>query len=74
MAVARATLIAVVDDDGEPALLDAWLERWQPHLRACSENMGCGCCVDIFEVIAPVEALAELPAQMRSNEAAVAAD
>jgi hypothetical protein len=74
MGWARATLIAAIDADGEQALLHTWLDRWQSRLRACSDNTGCGCCVDMFEVVAPAEALAELPAQMRSDEAAVAAD
>jgi hypothetical protein len=55
-----ATLIAVVDA-GERAVLDAWLERWRQRLAYCSENEGCGCCVDVYRVDAPLEALGELP-------------
>ncbi|MFT4249139.1 MAG: hypothetical protein QM581_14095 [Pseudomonas sp.] len=74
MAWARATLIAAVDADGEHERLHAWLDRWRLRRRTCSDNTGCGCRVDMFEVVAPVEALAELPARMRSHEAAMAAD
>ncbi len=64
----RATLTAVVDTPGEQALLDTWLDRWERRLHSCSENTGCGCCVDSFEVVAPAEALAELPEHMRADE------
>ena len=45
----------------EQAAVDAWLERWRPRLPFVSDNEGCGCCVDIYNVEAPPEALAELP-------------
>ena len=60
----RATLIAEIDAPGEQDLLLDWLDRWRGDLRACSENTGCGCCVDSFDVEAPEQALAELPRHM----------
>lgn len=66
----RATLTAELDTPGEQALLLDWLERWRGTLRACSDNTGCGCCVDSFAVEAPERALAELPAHMVSASAA----
>lgn len=65
MPIKRATLIAQTE---ERAVLNAWIERWRPSLRSLSQNQGCGCCVDIYEVEAPVEALAELPRQLLSWE------
>ncbi len=61
----RATLIVDVhrDPDGR-ARLDAWFARWEAELSHRSDNLGCGCCVDIFEVAAPDDALAELPGHL----------
>jgi hypothetical protein len=48
----------------EQAAVDAWLERWRSRLPFVSENEGCGCCVDLYRVEAPQEALDELPASV----------
>ena len=45
----------------EQAAVDAWLERWRSRLPFVSDNEGCGCCVDIYRVEAPQQALDELP-------------
>lgn len=57
----RATICVAVDGPEEVAAAEAWFARWRPHLFYCSENTGCGCCVDIWDVDAPPEAIAELP-------------
>lgn len=57
----RATLIVSVDEPREVAAAEAWFARWRPHLRYCSENTGCGCCVHIWDVEAPAGAVADLP-------------
>ena len=59
-ATQRATLIATTEM-GERKLLDQWMNKWKKKLPYCSENAGCGCCVDLYEVEAPKEALQELP-------------
>ncbi|HZU37632.1 MAG TPA: hypothetical protein VFA18_17055 [Gemmataceae bacterium] len=41
--------------------MDAWLERWGDSLPFLPANEGCGCCVDIYRVDAPPEALEQLP-------------
>jgi hypothetical protein len=45
----------------EQAAVNAWLTRWRPRLPFVSANEGCGCCVDLYRVEAPQEALDELP-------------
>ena len=62
----RLTILVEAD---QPALLnqvDAWFARWRERLVSCSENLGCGCCVHIWEVEAPAGAVAELPAEVWS--------
>lgn len=56
----KATLCTSVDS-GERQVVEDWLSKWRQSLGFCSENEGCGCCVDIYNVEAPEEALAELP-------------
>ncbi|MBB4130169.1 MULTISPECIES: hypothetical protein [unclassified Xanthomonas] len=60
----RVTVTALADNPGEQELLDDWLGRWKAQLRFLSENTGCGCCLDSFDVEVEAEALAELPATM----------
>lgn len=57
----RATILVSIDAAGEVEAATAWLDRWRPHLAYCSDDQGCGCCVEIWDVDAPAEALAELP-------------
>ena len=59
--MARATLIVEVDKPEEVAAMEAWFTRWQARLTHQSDNLGCGCCVDIWQIEAPQEAIDELP-------------
>ncbi len=58
-----ATVSVTIDNEREVEAVNAWFRRWGPRIRA-SDNDGCGCCVDIWRVEAPPEALAELPREM----------
>lgn len=57
--MATATVSVTIDNQREVAAVNAWFQRWGPKL-ALSDNQGCGCCVDIWDVVAPVEAFADL--------------
>lgn len=59
----KATIIVAVDDPAEAAAIEAWFSRWKEKLAFVSDNQGCGCCVDIWEVQGPPEAFDELPPQ-----------
>ncbi|MCC7054469.1 MAG: hypothetical protein IT355_14465 [Gemmatimonadaceae bacterium] len=68
MAVFSMRITIIVESDRPEALacVDAWMARWRERLASCSDNRGCGCCVHIWEVEAPDEAVAELPAAVWS--------
>jgi hypothetical protein len=66
--VPRLILCAVVDVPGEREFLQTWMNKWKGRLSSVSENLGCGCCVDLFEVEGPDMALAEVPEKMRSAD------
>jgi hypothetical protein len=63
----RATIIIKTDDPDEVTACDAWFERWDSSLTRKSDNYGCGCCVDIYDVEGPQEAIDALPAAIRTS-------
>jgi hypothetical protein len=63
------TIIADCDRPGERELLDSWLSKWRGRNTTISENEGCGCCVDMYRVTGPDEAMREVPAQMLADRA-----
>ena len=64
---ARATIVVEADRPDEVAAIDAWFARWQARLTHCSDNLDCGCWVDIWEVQGPQQAIDELPPGARSG-------
>ena len=65
--MSKATIIVEVDKREEVGVLERWLETWKPHLTYLSENLDCGCCVDMLKVEAPRDALDELPEHLLSS-------
>lgn len=61
MSQMRATIIVDKDASGEAEAVEAWFARWRPQLTYCSENKGCGCCVDLWDVEGPYLAIQEIP-------------
>jgi hypothetical protein len=70
----RVTIIADAHTP-EAEFVTAWLSRWKRRLDFVSDYEGCGCCVDIYRVAGPTEALDELPAVvLGGSEWSLAAD
>ena len=63
----RATTVVSTDSPGQVDAADAWFAKWGAALSYRSENAGCGCCVHIWDVDGPAEAIAELPPEVRSS-------
>jgi hypothetical protein len=63
----RATIIADADRLDQLAAADAWLAKWKTHLDYCSPNVGCGCCVEMWEIAGPAEVIETLPAIIRAG-------
>lgn len=53
--------ICIEAEDEPRRFVDDWLSRWKGKFVHLSENGGCGCCVDIYEIDGPLEAIQELP-------------
>ncbi len=63
----RATLIIDEDKAEQLAAFDTWLERWESSLDRKSENYGCGCCVHIFDVEGPQDAIDAIPESIHAE-------
>ena len=61
----RATIIAEVDAPGEAEAAELWLEAARSRLTYVSDQMGCGCCVVMWNIEGPAEVIATLPETMR---------
>jgi len=62
----RETIVVNKDKTDEATKVASWFDRWRDQLTFVSENQGCGCCVDMWEIEGPPEAIAELPQAVRS--------
>ena len=65
----RATIAIATDKPEEVEACDAWFERWELSLTRTSDNYGCGCCVDIYDVEGPEEAINSIPEAVRAGSA-----
>jgi hypothetical protein len=64
----RATIVVAIDDPAELDAVASWFYRWSEQILHRSDNHGCGCCVDIWEIEASAEAIAELPQKSYAGE------
>jgi hypothetical protein len=59
--MARAQIIIAVDQPADVAAFDAWLAGNESRLSFFSGNIGCGCCVDIYDVEGPEDVIRTIP-------------
>jgi len=59
--LAKATVIVAVDYPEEVRVVEEWFAKWCDHLTSVSDDYGCGCCVNLWDVEGPEEAIRELP-------------
>ncbi len=59
--MAMVQIVVDVDQPGQVDVVDAWFKKWRSRLTFVSGNTGCGCCVNIWNVEGPMEALREVP-------------
>ena len=62
----RATICVAVDFPDEVREVEAWFAAWRENLTYVSDNQGCGCCVDIWDVDGPREAIDVIPEHSQS--------
>lgn len=64
--MARATIIVDVNSPGEVQAAEDWFAAWRHRLTHCSDNNGCGCCVDSFDIEGPDDVIVTLPPEINS--------
>jgi hypothetical protein len=67
--MARATIIASADCQGEFESAQRWFREWWEALAVATENYGCQCCLHIWDVEGPQEAVDDIPHTLRSCSA-----
>jgi len=65
----RATIIVDVDHPDELRASEQWFAKWASMLTYRSENEGCGCCVNMWNVEGPHDAIADLPSGIKAQSA-----
>lgn len=63
----RATISTDRDEPETLAVFEAWMQKWRPRLTRISQNYGCGCCVDLYGVEGPDEAIDAIPEELRTT-------
>jgi len=61
----RETICVIVDDPASVRAAKDWLAANRHQLEYISENYGCGCCVDLYDLEGLEVVLATLPAELQ---------
>jgi hypothetical protein len=56
----KISVCIAVDDLKDVQDFRLWSTKWGAEIKV-GENRGCGCCVNIYDILVPTIALAELP-------------
>jgi len=65
--MARATISIAVDEPAQVRAGEEWLTANHSRLSFISENYGCGCCVDLYDMEGPDDLLATIPDLLRTT-------
>jgi hypothetical protein len=65
--MARESICVIVDDPGSVKAAEEWLTANRSRLDFLSENQGCGCCVDLYDLEGPEEVLHTIPQMLRCS-------
>ena len=60
----RESICVIVDDPASVKAADEWLKANRSRLDYLSENLGCGCCVALYDLEGPKEILHTIPPQL----------
>lgn len=56
----RVTVCISADKPEEGASFADWQQKWKDMIVFISEDYGCGCCVNLFDIEASEEAIADI--------------
>ena len=60
----RATVCLRADSIEEKVEFTAWQTTWKKRMTFVSHDYGCGCCIHIFDLEGPPEAIDALPPEL----------
>jgi hypothetical protein len=60
-AMHRATVCLWSDSIEEKVEFTAWQTAWKRKMKYVSQDYGCGCCIHLFDLEGPKEAIAAIP-------------
>lgn len=63
----RETIIVDVTHPEEVTASENWFVKWTPNFTFRSENQGCGCCINIWDVEGTDEAVTALPSSITGD-------
>jgi hypothetical protein len=64
----KATICVDIESKDEMREVDEWFLAWRDKLSSVSADKGCGCCVHIWDVEGPPEAIAAIPSGTKSSD------
>lgn len=64
--IVRADICVDVERPDELQAVESWFAQWRERLAYISDDTGCGCCVHIWTVDGPEEAIRAIPAASRA--------
>ena len=62
----RATVCFCADSIEEKVDFSAWQTVWQRKMTFVSRDYGCGCCIHLFDLEGPKEAVEAIPPNLRT--------
>lgn len=69
MTRSRATLMATADEPANRDAAIAWIEQHHDALGFVSDNLGCGCCVDIWNIEGDSAVVRQVPPSLLAASA-----
>jgi hypothetical protein len=63
----RESICVIVDDSASVQAAEEWLASHRHRLDYISENYGCGCCVDLYDLEGTEDVLSTIPHDLRCS-------
>ena len=63
----RATICYEIEDEHERELAEQWLTANREKLTFISDNEGCGCCINSWDIEGPDDIVRTLPPQVSAD-------
>ncbi len=63
----RSSVCISSDSEDEIVAFDDWLDVWKDKLEYISDDYGCGCCVHLYDIEGPADAIDAIPKSIKSE-------